>query len=43
MDVRDWMYRSLSMHSICVFKFSASVEELDILRALDTVESETIG
>jgi len=42
-DIRDWMYRSLRMHSICVFEFSASVEELDIHRALDTVEIETGG
>lgn len=42
-DVRDWMFRSLRMHSIFEFEFSGSVEELDIHRALDAVEIETGG
>lgn len=42
-DVRDWRFRSLRMHSICVFEFSDSVEELDIHRDLDAVEIETSG
>lgn len=42
-DVRDWRFRSLRMHSICVFEFSDSVEELDIHRALDAIEIETGG